>query len=82
MRQNERKMGGFASWEICGTGFEILIFSRFSRNVQVSKFWTFPRFPAIFRGPENSQNADFPAVSWDFEGWARPKIPRGFSRDE
>ncbi len=78
MRRNERKLGGFASWENFGTGFEIRIFLRFSRDVQVSKFWTFPRFPAIFRGPKNSQNTDFTTVSRDFEGRARPKILRGF----
>jgi hypothetical protein len=27
VRRNEGKMGGFASWEIFGTGFEIRIFS-------------------------------------------------------
>ena len=75
-------MGGFASWEIFGTGFEIWIFSRFSLDVQVSKFRIFMRFPAIFRGPKNSQNTDFSAVSWDFEGRARPKILCGFSRNE
>jgi hypothetical protein len=32
--------------------------------------------------PKNSQNADFSAVSRDFEGWARPKILRGFSCNE
>ena len=26
LSRNERKMGGFASWEIFGTGFDILIF--------------------------------------------------------
>ncbi len=78
VRRNERKMGGFASWEIFGTGFKIRIFLRFSRNIQVSKIWIFPRFPAIFRGPKNSQNADFSAVSWDFEGQASPKILCGF----
>jgi hypothetical protein len=79
VRRNERKMGGFASWEIFGTGFKIWIFLRFSRDVQVLKFWIFPRFPAIIRGPKNSQNADFSAVSRDFEGQACPKILRGFS---
>ncbi len=78
VRRKERKMGGFASWEIFGTGFEIWIFSRFSLDVQVSKFRIFMRFPAIFRGPKNSQNTDFSAVSWDFEGRAHPKILRGF----
>jgi hypothetical protein len=82
VRRTERKMGGFTSWEIFGTGFEILIFLQFSHDVQVSKFWIFLRFPAIFRGPKNSQNADFSAVSRDFEGRAHPKILRGFSRDE
>jgi hypothetical protein len=71
-------MGGFASWEIFGTGFKIRIFLQYSHDVQVSKFWIFPRFPAIFRGPKKSQNADFSAVSWDFEGWAPPKILRSF----
>jgi hypothetical protein len=71
-------MGGFVSWENFGTGFEIRIFLQFSRNVQVSKFWIFPRFLAIFRGPKNSQNMDFSAVSWDFEGRACPKILRSF----
>ncbi len=77
VRRNERKMERFASWEIFGTGFEIRIFLR-SRDVQVSKFWIFLRFPAIFWGPKNSQNADFSAVSQDFEGWACSKILRGF----
>ncbi len=60
---------------------------------QVSKLWFFCSFPTayrfwnfgIFRGfprfledPKNSQNADFSAVSWDFEGQACPKILRGF----
>jgi hypothetical protein len=71
-------MGGFAIWEIFGTGFKIRIFLRVSPNVQVSKFWFFPRFPAIFRGPKNSQNTDFFAVSWDFKGRAHPKILCGF----
>jgi hypothetical protein len=78
VRRNERKMGGFASWEIFETGFEIRFFLQFSRDVQVSKVWIFSRFPAIFRGPKTSQNADFSTVSWDFEGWACPKILRGF----
>ncbi len=52
MRRNQRKMGGFASWEIFGTGFKIRIFLQFSRDVQVSKFRIFPWFPAIFRGPK------------------------------
>ncbi len=34
----------------------------------------FQWFPAIFRGPKNSRNADFSAISWDFEGQARPKF--------
>ncbi len=82
MRRNERKMGGFASWEIFGKGLEILIFLWFSHDIQISKFWIFLRFPAIFRGPKKSQNADFSAVSRDFEGRARPKIPCGFSCNE
>ncbi len=53
-------------------------FFQFSPNVQASKFCFFSRFPAIFRGPKNSQNADFSAVSWDFEVQACPKILRGF----
>ncbi len=64
VRRNKRKMGGFASWEIFGTGFEIRIFLRFSRNVQVLKFWIFLRFPAIFRGPKKfSKNGFFCSVS-------------------
>ncbi len=78
MRRNERKMGGFASWEIIRTGFKIWMFSPFFRNVHVLKFWNFPRFPAIFRGPKTSQNADFSAVSQDYEGRAHPKILPGF----
>ncbi len=74
VRRNKRKMGGFASWENFGTGFEIWIFLRFSCDVQVSKFWIFLQLPAIFRGPKNSQNLDFSAVSRDFEGRACPKI--------
>ncbi len=50
VRRNKRKIGGFARWEIFGTGFKIRIFLRFSRSVQVSKFRIFLRFPAIFRG--------------------------------
>jgi hypothetical protein len=64
---------------------------------QVPKFWFFCIFPATYRfrnfgfsrgfpwflgEPKNSQNADFSAVSRDFEGRARPKNPRGFSLDE
>jgi hypothetical protein len=61
VRRNERKMGGFASWVIFGTGFEILIFLRFSRDVQVLKFWIFSQFPAIFRGPKKfSKHGFFP----------------------
>ncbi len=72
MRRNERKMEGFASWEIFGTGFEIRIFCSFPMTYRFQIF----RF---FRGfPKNSQNADFSAVSRDFEGRAHPKILRGF----
>jgi hypothetical protein len=53
VRKNKRKMGGFASWEIFGTGFKIWIFLRFSCDVQVSKFQIFPRF-LIFRGPQKN----------------------------
>ncbi len=59
VRRNERKMGGFTSWEIFGTGFKILIFLEFSRDVQVSKFWIFPQFPAIFRVPKKASNIFF-----------------------
>jgi hypothetical protein len=41
VRRNERKIGGFAIWEIFGTGFKIRIFLRFSRNIPVSKFLDF-----------------------------------------
>jgi hypothetical protein len=78
VRRNERKMGGFASWEIFGTGFKIWIILQVSRDVQVSKFRIFPQFPVIFRGPKKSQNADFSAVSRDFKGQACPNILRGF----
>jgi hypothetical protein len=59
VRRNERKMEGFASWEFFGTGFEIRIFSGFSHDVQVLKFWIFPRFPAIFRGPKKFSKCRF-----------------------
>ncbi len=64
---------------------------------QVSKFWFFLRFSAMYRfwnfgffcgfppfsgNPKKSQNADFSAVAWDFEGLACPKNSSGFSRDE
>jgi hypothetical protein len=75
-------MRGFASWEIFGTGFEILIFSRFSRNVQVSKFRIFCGFLRFSEYQKKSQNADFSTVSQDFEGKACPKIFHGFSRNE
>ena len=58
--------------------FQHLDFLQFSRNVQVSKFWIFPRIPTIFRGPKKSQNVDFFTVSRDFEGRARQKILPGF----
>jgi hypothetical protein len=64
-------MGGFASWENFGTGFEIRIFLQFSCEVQVSKFWIFLRFPAIFGGPKKfSKRGFFRSVS----GQAHPKI--------
>ncbi len=59
VRRNERKMGGFASWEIFGTGFKIRIFLWFSRDVQVSKIRIFLRFPAIFRGPKKFSKRGF-----------------------
>jgi hypothetical protein len=39
--------------------------------------WIFPQFLAIFKGraqPKISQNLDFSAVSWDFEGGACPNF--------
>jgi hypothetical protein len=42
------------------------------------EIWIFPRSPAIFRRPKNSRNADFSAVSQDFEGQACSKNLRGF----
>jgi hypothetical protein len=69
VRRNKRKMGGFASWEIFGTGFKIVIFAVFPRQTGF-KILVF------------SAVGDFSAVSWDFEGWARPKILCGFSHNE
>jgi hypothetical protein len=74
-------MGGFASWEIFGTGLEILICG-FPATYRLQNFRFFRGFPRFLGDPKNSQNADFSAVSWDFEGQARPKIPRGFSCNE
>jgi hypothetical protein len=64
VRRIKRKMGGFISWEIFGTGFKILIFLQFSCDVQVSKFWIFLRFSAIFRGLKKfSKHGFFCSVS-------------------
>jgi hypothetical protein len=41
-------------------------------------FGFFRGFPRFLEDSKNSQNADFSVVSWDFEGWARPKILCGF----
>ncbi len=60
-KEQVSKFGFFAVFLRC-TGLKISIF---------------PRFPAIFRGPKKSSNADLSAVSWDFEGQACPKILRG-----
>ena len=79
VRRNKRKMGGFASWEIFGTGFEILIFCGFPATYRFQNFGFFRGFLQFLEDPKNSQNADFSAVSQDFEGWARPKILCGFS---
>ncbi len=45
VRRNERKIGGFASWEIFGTGFEIPFFLRFFCDVQfeISDFFAVSR---------------------------------------
>ncbi len=80
MRRNERKMGGFANWEIFGTGFETLIFHSFPAMYRFWNFGLFRSFLQFFRRPKNLQNKDFSAVSWDFEGRARPNFC-SFSRD-
>ena len=54
--------------------FQNLDFSGFSCNVQFQNFGFFCGFPRFLGDPKNSQNADFSAVSRDFEGRARPKI--------
>ncbi len=48
----------------------LLNFPAMNRFQNLDFLW----FPAIFRGPKNSPNADFFAVSWDVEGWARRKM--------
>ncbi len=53
-------------------------FCGFPTTYRFQNFGFFPWFSAIFRGPKKSQNADFSAVSRDFEGRARPKILRSF----
>ncbi len=78
VRRNKRKMGRFASWKISQNGFQNLDSLQFSCDVQVSKFGYLCGFPRFFGGPKKSQNADFSAVSQDFEGQAPPKILRGF----
>jgi hypothetical protein len=78
VRRNERKMGGFASWEIFGTGFKIRIFCSFPAMYRFQNFRFFCSFPRFLGNPKNSQNADFSAVSRDFEGRAHPKILRSF----
>ncbi len=60
-------MGFFAVFPRC-TGFKNLGFFR--------------GFLRFLGDPNNSQNADFSAVSRDFEGRARPKKSSRFSRDE
>ncbi len=80
VRRNKREMGGFTIWKMSWNGFQNLDSLRFSHNVQVSKFGFFCGFPRFLGGPKNSQNVDFSAVSWYFEGRARPKILRGFPR--
>jgi hypothetical protein len=45
VRRNERKMGGFASWEIFGTGFKIWIFQGFPAmySFKILDFFTVSR---------------------------------------
>ncbi len=63
MKRNERKMGGFANWEILEQ-VSNSIFFWFSCVVQVLKFWNFPQFPVIFRGPKKfSKHGFFHSVS-------------------
>ncbi len=40
------------------------------------EIWIFCGFPRFLGDPKNSWKADFSAISWDFEGWARPKTFR------
>ncbi len=72
--RNERKMGGFASWKIFETGYEIWIFCGFPAMYRFQNFGFFRGFLRFLGDPKNCQNADFPAESWDFKGRARPKI--------
>jgi hypothetical protein len=71
-------MGGFAIWEIFGTGFKIWIFRSFPVMYRFQNFGFFRGFLQFLGDPKNSQNADFSAVSQDFEGQAHPKILCGF----
>ncbi len=82
VRRNERKMGGFASWEIFGTGFEIRIFLQFSCGVQVSKFQIFLRFPAIFRGHKKISKCWFFRSVSGFWRTGLSKNSLRFSRNE
>ncbi len=59
--------------------FQNLDFSRFSCSVQVLNFGSFRGFPQFLGDPKKSRNADFSAVSQNFEGRACPKILCGFS---
>ncbi len=53
-------------------------FCSFPTTYRFQNFDFFRGFPQFLGDPKNSQNADFSAVSWDFEGWAHPIILRGF----
>jgi hypothetical protein len=59
VRRNGRKMGGFASWEIFGTGFEILIFLWFSHDVQILKLWFSRGFPQFLGGSQKFSKCGF-----------------------
>jgi hypothetical protein len=78
VRRNKRKMGGFACWEIFGTGFKFGFFCGFPATYRFQNFGFFHSFLRFLGDPKNSQNTDFSAVFWDFEGRAHPKILCGF----
>jgi hypothetical protein len=65
-------LGNF--WQGTRNRFQNSDFSRISRNVQVSKFGFISGFPQFLGDPKKFLKHYFSVVSWDFEGWACPKI--------